>query len=146
MSGIRGRNTRPELALRKQLHRLGFRYRLHGRKLAGRPDLVFPKYRAVVFVHGCFWHRHPGCPYCTTPDTNAEFWQAKFEENTVRDARNIQQLQAAGWRIATVWECMTRANSPDMVAMRVAKWLESDLPRFELPERTPELLDDDPGC
>lgn len=134
MSGIRGRNTRPELTLRKALHRLGFRYRLHGRKLPGRPDLVFPKYQAVVFVHGCFWHRHKGCSYTTTPASNAEFWQAKFAENTTRDARNIQRLRQAGWRIGVVWECVTRRHPTEEVAAKVAAWLKSDMREWELPE------------
>lgn len=136
MAGIRGRNTRPEISLRKALHRLGFRYRLHGRKLPGRPDLVFPMYRAVVFVHGCFWHRHAGCPYCTTPDSNYDFWQAKFLENTTRDARNLEHLRTAGWRIAIVWECITRKQPAEVIAAGLGEWLQSDLPEWELPERS----------
>ena len=86
MSGIRGKNTKPELALRRALHARGFRFRLHSGKVHGRPDLVLPKHRAVVFVHGCFWHRHEGCRYATTPSTRPEFWRAKFDANVARDS------------------------------------------------------------
>lgn len=105
MSRIRGKDTRPELALRKALHRLGLRYRLHGAGLPGKPDLVFPRYKAVVFVHGCFWHRHPGCSIATTPKSNTPFWMEKFEKNVARDARVTKQLEEQGWRILVAWEC-----------------------------------------
>ncbi|MDT4822597.1 Very short patch repair protein [compost metagenome] len=105
MSRIRGKDTKPELALRKVLHRLGLRYRLHGAELPGKPDLVFPRYRTVVFVHGCFWHRHTGCNIATTPKSNTQFWLAKFEKNVARDARVVAQLEALGWRVIVVWEC-----------------------------------------
>jgi len=104
MSGIRGKNTGPELLLRKAMHARGFRYRLHCRYLPGRPDLVFPKYQAVVFVHGCFWHRHEGCRYTTTPSTRPEFWAEKFEANVERDRRNQLALEEAGWCVAIVWD------------------------------------------
>ena len=107
MSRIRGKDTRPELLLRRAVHRLGLRYRLHPKELPGRPDLVFPKYRAVVFVHGCFWHRHPGCSIATTPKSNVDFWRAKFEANVARDQRNVASLELLGWRVFTVWECET---------------------------------------
>ncbi|HFI2199229.1 TPA: very short patch repair endonuclease [Pseudomonas aeruginosa] len=105
MSRIRGKDTQPELALRKVLHRLGLRYRLHGAGLPGKPDLVFPRYRTVVFVHGCFWHRHDGCNIATTPKSNTPFWLEKFEKNVARDARVATQLEALGWRVFIVWEC-----------------------------------------
>lgn len=105
MSRIRGKDTQPELALRKALHGLGLRYRLHGAGLPGKPDLVFPRYRAVVFVHGCFWHHHAGCNIATTPKTNTPFWLAKFEKNVARDARVTAQLETLGWRVFVVWEC-----------------------------------------
>jgi DNA mismatch endonuclease (patch repair protein) len=105
MSRIRGKDTQPELALRKVLHRLGLRYRLYGAGLPGKPDLVFPRYRTVVFVHGCFWHRHDGCNIATTPKSNTPFWLEKFEKNVARDARVATQLEALGWRVFIVWEC-----------------------------------------
>ena len=108
MSGIKSKNTRPELAVRQFLHARGLRYRLHARELPGRPDLVFPSRRAVVFVHGCFWHRHQNCRYATTPATRTEFWLAKFRDNVNRDFRNRDALLALGWRPFVIWECETR--------------------------------------
>ena len=105
MSRIRGKDTKPELSLRKVLHGLGFRYRLHVADLPGKPDLVFPKYKTVVFVHGCFWHRHPGCKIATTPKTNTEFWIEKFEKNKERDVRARKALEEAGWSTLVAWEC-----------------------------------------
>jgi len=96
MSRIRGKDTKPELALRKVLHGLGLRYRLHGAGLAGKPDLVFPRYKAVVFVHGCFWHRHTGCNIATTPKSNTPFWTEKFDKNVPRDARVAAELEKRG--------------------------------------------------
>ncbi|WP_264371279.1 very short patch repair endonuclease [Burkholderia plantarii] len=105
MSRIRGKNTKPELTLRKALHRLGFRYRLHGAGLPGKPDLVFRRYKTVVFVHGCFWHRHAGCSIATTPKSNTAFWLEKFEKTMARDKRVTTQLEEQGWRVLVVWEC-----------------------------------------
>jgi len=115
MSRIRGRDTGPELHLRSLLHRAGFRFRLHAKKLSGRPDIVLPKYRTAIFVHGCFWHRHPGCRNATTPSTRAEFWQEKFDSNVRRDARNRADLEAAGWAVITVWECELKADAEEVV-------------------------------
>lgn len=105
MAGIRGKHTKPELAVRRFLHRMGFRFRLHGRNLPGKPDLVFPKYCAVVHVHGCFWHQHAGCRFAYTPASNREFWQTKLRQNVERDAKNDRALHELGWRSITVWEC-----------------------------------------
>jgi DNA mismatch endonuclease (patch repair protein) len=105
MSGIRGSNTKPELLVRRFLHSRGFRYRLHDRRLPGRPDIVLPKHRTVVEVRGCFWHQHAGCRFAATPKSNGHFWQRKFRENTERDARNEGKLREAGWRVLVVWEC-----------------------------------------
>lgn len=124
MAGIRGKDTKPELALRRALHARGFRYRLHSNGVPGRPDLIFPKFRAAVFVHGCFWHRHEGCCYTTIPATRPEFWQAKFETNIARDSAVRTTLLESGWRVATVWECALR--KPDKVSAttdRLAAWL-----------------------
>lgn len=111
MSRIRGKDTGPEVALRKVLHSLGLRYRLHGSGLPGRPDLVFPRYKTIVFVHGCFWHRHAGCSIATTPKSNTAFWLEKFEKNVARDARTSQALQALGWRVLIAWECELGSTS-----------------------------------
>lgn len=124
MAGIRGRDTKPELLLRRALHALGLRYRLHHRGLPGRPDLVFPRRRAVVFVHGCFWHRHENCRYATTPVTRPDFWMQKFRSNVERDRRNQHALLAAGWRVAIVWECLLKKQAAGDVARALAVWLE----------------------
>ena len=116
MSRIRSTDTKPELALRKALHRLGFRFRLHGRGLPGKPDIVLPKYHTAIFVHGCFWHRHKGCKVASTPKSNTEFWVEKFERNVRRDAVASEQLEAAGWRVAIAWECELR--SPETAAAK----------------------------
>lgn len=115
MSRITGRNTRPELRLRSLLHRAGFRFRLHAKELPGRPDIVLPKYRTVIFVHGCFWHRHQGCRNATMPSTRTEFWQSKFDSNVTRDIRNRAALQAAGWTVFTVWECELEKDASGVV-------------------------------
>jgi DNA mismatch endonuclease, patch repair protein len=111
MSGIRGRDTRPELKVRRFLHRAGFRYRLHAYLLPGKPDLVLPRYHAVVFVHGCFWHRHRGCRFAYLPKSREAFWRAKLEGNAVRDARVAESLRRSGWRVFVVWECEINAAS-----------------------------------
>ena len=105
MSRVASKNTKPELLVRSYLHRRGFRFRIHGKNLPGRPDLVFPKHRAVVFVHGCFWHRHDGCPGTTMPSTRVEFWQNKFDRNMARDQANQAELRELGWRVIVLWEC-----------------------------------------
>lgn len=132
MSGIRGKDTKPELVLRKAMHALGLRYRLHRKDLPGKPDIVFPRRKAAIFVHGCFWHRHEGCRFATTPATRPDFWNDKFASNIERDRRNAEQLIAHGWRVVTVWECaLKKAGSPDVAARRIAKWLDGDADRFE---------------
>jgi DNA mismatch endonuclease (patch repair protein) len=108
MSRIRGQNTSPELLVRSLLHRSGFRFRLHRRDLPGRPDIVLPKHRTVVFVHGCFWHRHPRCRLAAMPKSRPEFWRQKFRENVRRDRRAVFQLNGLGWRVIVIWECETR--------------------------------------
>jgi len=135
MAGIKGKNTKPELALRRAMHARGFRYRLHAKNIPGRPDLVLPKYRAVVFVHGCFWHRHEGCRYATTPATRPEFWQAKFSSNVARDLAVRGSLLESGWRIATVWECALRKpEQVEAVAMLLSNWLRSENADIEIGE------------
>jgi len=110
MSRIRGRDTKPELLVRSHLHRLGFRFRLNVRELPGKPDIVLPKYRTVVFVHGCFWHRHPGCRYATIPKHNAEFWEKKFKRTQERDSEAEKKLKTLGWGVQILWECSIRAD------------------------------------
>ena len=123
MAGIRGKDTRPEMVLRREVHGRGFRYRLHDRRLPGTPDLVFKRYNAVCFVHGCFWHRHAGCRYATTPATRTDFWQAKFDANVTRDRRDCRALLDAGWRVATVWECALKNGGGTVVASELGRWL-----------------------
>lgn len=130
MAGITGRNTKPELRLRRLLHAAGFRYRLHAKDLPGRPDIVLPRYKAAIFVHGCFWHRHPGCRFATTPASNTEFWNTKFGANAARDASKEQALVAAGWRVAVIWECELKSDDLG-VSARLAKWLTSPLEAAE---------------
>ncbi|MDR2573998.1 MAG: DNA mismatch endonuclease Vsr [Desulfovibrio sp.] len=120
MRNIRGKNTKPELLLRHALHALGLRYRLHQRDLRGCPDIVFPKYRAVIFVHGCFWHRH-GCSATTTPATRRDFWEKKFAENAERDHRNIEGLIRSGWRVLIVWECALKGKAKKNLPVLCAK-------------------------
>jgi DNA mismatch endonuclease, patch repair protein len=105
MSRIRGKNTTPELKVRSMLHRMGYRFRLHVADLPGKPDIVLPRYKTVVFIHGCFWHRHRGCKLAYTPKTRAEFWARKLFENAKRDEEAALMLQALGWRVITIWEC-----------------------------------------
>lgn len=105
MAAVRSRNTKPELLVRKALHRLGYRFRLHRKDLPGNPDIVLPGYRLCIFVHGCFWHRHAGCKRATTPATNTEFWIEKFNRNAVRDEKAIRQLRDTGWRVEVIWTC-----------------------------------------
>lgn len=110
MASIKGKNTKPELKVRRGLHQLGVRFRLHRRDLPGSPDLVFPKYRAALFVHGCFWHRHDSCRLAYTPSANDQKWVEKFKTNVERDRRQIALLQQAGWRVFVIWECALRSN------------------------------------
>jgi DNA mismatch endonuclease (patch repair protein) len=110
MAKIRRQNTAPELALRQALFARGIRFRLHQRKLPGSPDIVLPAARMVVFVHGCFWHRHLGCSKTTSPKNNAAFWEEKFKANVTRDKKFVRALRKLGWRVFTVWECQTQTN------------------------------------
>ncbi|AOY87825.1 very short patch repair endonuclease [Marinobacter salinus] len=105
MGKVRGKNTSPELHVRKLLHSLGFRYRLHRGDLPGKPDIVFAKKQKIIFVHGCFWHRHEGCSMARFPKSREEFWRKKFEDNKARDARNVCELERQGWSVLIVWEC-----------------------------------------
>lgn len=108
MALVRGRDTKPEMRVRKALHAAGLRYRLHDRRLPGVPDLTFPSRRIALFVHGCFWHRHPGCPAARLPKSRLDFWEPKLAGNAERDKRTRATLEAAGWKVIVIWECETR--------------------------------------
>lgn len=126
MGRIKGVNTNPEMAVRRILHAMGRRFRLHRKDLPGRPDVVLSRYRTAIFVHGCFWHRHPGCRRTTVPKTRANFWNAKFEVNVARDEAAQQGLAAAGWNVLVVWECETK--NPVNLQARLLEELEANLP------------------
>jgi DNA mismatch endonuclease (patch repair protein) len=134
MSGIRSTNTKPELILRQGLHRLGFRFRLHDRRLPGSPDIVFPKYSAALFAHGCFWHGH-SCHLFKLPSTRTEFWLAKITRNQLADTAANAALLGEGWRVGVVWECALKGRTRlpiDGVLGSCAEWLRSDQPKFEV--------------
>lgn len=128
MASVGQRDTGPEMRLRRALHRLGLRYRLHDRKLPGSPDLVFPRYKSAVFVHGCFWHVHKGCKFATEPSSRKDFWREKFEANQRRDRKNYDSLLASGWRVLVVWECAVKGRKNGdfkELGYEVDKWLKS---------------------
>ena len=134
MSGIKGKNTHPELTIRKQLHAIGFRYRINDKRLAGKPDLVFPRCNAVLFVNGCFWHSH-NCHLFKLPKTRTEFWKNKLEGNVQRDKRNQEILQSQGWRVGIVWECALKGKTKldlQQLIDCIVKWLKSDRETFEV--------------
>lgn len=134
MAGIRGKNTKPELLVRHALHRLGYRYRLHAKSLPGKPDMVFPARRAVVFVHGCFWHRH-SCHLFKWPTSRVEFWQTKINRNRQKDAESNAALLQAGWRILTIWECALKGRTRlplEQVIEQAAAWLDAEAPALEI--------------
>ena len=131
MASIRGRDTQPELIVRRHLHGLGFRYRLAPRDLPGKPDLVLPKHGLVIFVHGCFWHGHRGCRFATVPATRTEFWTAKIATNRARDHLKAAQLQHAGWRIAVVWECALKTER-EVTLRQLVTFIQSERASIEL--------------
>jgi DNA mismatch endonuclease (patch repair protein) len=134
MAGIRGTDTKPELMLRRGLHAMGFRFRLHDRKLPGRPDIVFPRFNAVLFAHGCFWHGH-NCHLFKWPASRQEFWQAKIYRNREVDKHTSEALTAAGWRQGVVWECALKGRTRlplEAVVAECAAWLRSDVAHFEI--------------
>lgn len=138
MSGIKGKDTKPEIYIRKMLHAAGFRYRLHDRKLPGKPDIILPKYRAVIFVHGCFWHGH-GCHLFKLPKTRTEFWRQKISANTDRDVVANQKLLDSQWRVATVWECALKGKKrlqPAEIESVLVNWLRSESGKLEVTGRT----------
>ena len=139
MSRIKGKDTSPEMMVRRWLWSNGYRYRLHRKDLAGKPDIVLSRYKAVIFVHGCFWHRH-GCSATTTPASHPDFWAAKFRENVERDKRNIEELLSDGWRVMVIWECSLRGKDADLelVGRQASQFLSSDARFAESPSRASE--------
>lgn len=125
MKAVRQKNTKPEIIVRSILHRSGLRFRVHRKDLPGTPDIVLPKFRTAIFVHGCFWHRHPDCSQATTPKTRREFWQEKFDGNVERDDRKSRALSLLGWKVVTVWECETRDR--DRLADRLRREFTLDV-------------------
>lgn len=127
MAGIKGKNSQPELLVRRLLFASGYRFRLHRRNLPGTPDIVMPRRKVAIFVHGCFWHLHRDCRYAKMPATRADFWKAKLEANAERDRCAVEQLQALGWRVLCVWECSTRyAEAAASLQGVMRQWIESD--------------------
>jgi DNA mismatch endonuclease, patch repair protein len=128
MSRIRGKDTRPEMMVRRWLWANGYRYRVHRKDLPGKPDIVLPRYHAVIFVHGCFWHRH-GCRATTTPASHRDFWLTKFQENVSRDKRIVEALMNDAWRVMVVWECALRGKTADLelVARQISDFLRSNI-------------------
>ena len=123
MSGIKGRNTRPEMLARSLLHRAGFRFRLHDNSLPGKPDIVLKKYKSVIFVNGCFWHRHKDCPEATMPKTRPDFWEAKFRRTVERDKEQREALEKLGWQVISIWECDLK-NASDLTLSQVSARLK----------------------
>jgi DNA mismatch endonuclease (patch repair protein) len=128
MAKVKATDSKPEMLVRRAAHRLGYRYRLHVRALSGTPDLVFPRLKKVIFVHGCFWHRHPGCARTTTPKSHAEYWKEKFDDNVRRDEASQASLEALGWQVLVIWECETR--NPGSLTVRVSRY----------PPQQPEII------
>ena len=129
MSRIRGANTKPEIIVRSMLHHMGYRFRITDKALPGKPDIVLPKYRSVIFVHGCFWHRHPACKYAYTPKSRIDFWSRKFDENVTRDKNILLLLKNADWLPIVVWECEIKHNA-DAVLGRVSGILQRRLKKL----------------
>lgn len=122
MRRIKSRDTSPEMTVRRLVHGMGYRYRLHVKELPGSPDLVFPGRRKVIFVHGCFWHRHPKCRFSTTPKTRVAYWQEKFEKNIARDKRNLKELKKNRWKFLVIWQC--EIKDKNSLKKRIACFLE----------------------
>ncbi|WHP06330.1 MULTISPECIES: very short patch repair endonuclease [Acinetobacter] len=139
MSKIKSRDTQPELMVRRLLHAAGFRFRIHRKDLPGKPDIVLPKYKAVIFIHGCFWHGHTGCKLFRIPTTRTEFWENKICKNQLNDTRALQLLLDQGWRVCNIWECVIRKyrKDPENILDTISKWLHSGEPLLEVNE---ELL------
>lgn len=140
MAAIKGKDTKPEIIVRRFLHHEGFRFRLHRKDLPGKPDLVLPKHKTVIFVHGCFWHRHEGCYYATTPATRQDFWAEKFEGTKVRDKNNQRALMKMGWRVMVVWECGLKHRPQDLTSIVQSINNQSQTSLTQWPELPPKLM------
>ena len=145
MGAVGSRDTTPELVFRRTVHARGLRYRLHDRTLPGSPDLVFRQFGAVCFVHGCFWHRHVGCSYTTTPASRERFWQAKFDANVERDRRHEHHLLESGWRVAIIWECALRRRRQLEIALQFDAWLRGRDKTFETGLPLPGQIGSEPS-
>lgn len=130
MSAIKGKDTKPEILLRKALFKRGFRFRIHRKDLPGKPDIVLPKYHAAIFVQGCFWHGHEGCPMFRMPSTRTEFWKEKIQSNKKRDEKNQTMLSKDGWRVLEVWECSMKGSGrmePNELIDSISEWIRSNI-------------------
>ena len=151
MSAVRAKNTKLETEIRRRLFAQGFRYRLHARDLPGTPDMVFPKYSTVIFVHGCFWHYH-GCSRSTIPDNRRDWWRKKLEDNRTRDAKALTELRRDGWRVVVIWECsvrrpgIDRQKAIDRVCLRAVKFLRSKRSSLEISGPLPTVASERQGC
>ena len=145
MSRIGPRDTAPEMAIRRTLHRAGYRFQLHRKDLPGRPDLTLPKHRAVIFIHGCFWHGHEGCRNFRIPKTNSAFWKEKIARNIERDRRALVSLKLLDWRVLVVWECATGAKRVEKTASEIASWLQEQEVAGEIPKLAPSARLKDGG-
>lgn len=132
MSRIGSKDTKPEMLIRRDLHARGFRYRLHVAEMPGRPDIVLSRFRAVIFIHGCFWHAHQGCKYFRAPHTRTGFWMEKLDGNRRRDMAKAELLRQDGWRVLVVWECATKSNSVDCLVNAIVSWLQGGDPVGEI--------------
>ena len=144
MAAIHSSSTKPELKLRRALWSLGFRYRINEKDLPGKPDIVLPKFRTVVFVHGCFWHGHKGCKYYTVPKTNTEFWTAKIARNQERDQRNYQILHDNGWQVIVIWECQLAPKRIEETMLRVELLLNERFLALHQPKVIPYNVQETP--
>lgn len=134
MSGVRGKNTRPEMLIRKNLHALGFRYRLHDKRLPGKPDIVLPRYRAVILIHGCFWHGH-NCHLYRQPSSNVTFWKKKIAANRQNDQLTSEAITKSGWRLMVIWECALKGKTRlplEVVVRQTSEWIRSDTSAYEI--------------
>jgi len=121
MAKVRSQDTKPEVLVRSLIHRMGFRFRLHNKHLPGNPDIVLPRHKKIVFVHGCFWHQHEGCPHAARPASNIAYWNKKLDGNVRRDKANLEKLAALGWRVLVIWECETRNR--EQLILRLQEFL-----------------------